>query len=195
MPQSDPKAGEFYRHFKNKNYQVICRAFDEESGQEQVIYQALYDDFKIYSRPLTSFISPVDYTKYPDATARWRFTLVENVAATTKITSQENVIVTTNAKETENVAVTSNAKETAESQVPRSAIDWMMEFLDTDDFEERYKILKVLEHDNELTDSIVDNLAAAIDVVIDDGPLGKRFDELKTCVRTRAKYESTRLRG
>ena len=32
------------------------------------------------------------------------------------------------------------------------------------------------------------------DVVIPDGPIEQRFAELKTCVRTRKKYESLRLR-
>ncbi len=69
----------------------------------------------------------------------------------------------------------------------------LLEFLDTDSFEEKYKILvatPVMDFD----DLLVDNMASSIDVVIDDGDIEDRVQDLKTCVRTRAKYESARFR-
>ncbi len=69
----------------------------------------------------------------------------------------------------------------------------LLEFLDTDSFDEKYKILvatPVMDFDNLL----IDNMASSIDVVIDDGDIEDRLQELKTCVRTRARYETTRFR-
>ena len=69
----------------------------------------------------------------------------------------------------------------------------LLEFLDTDNFEEKYKIL-VATPAMDFDDLLIDNMASSIDVVIEDGELEDRVQDLKNCVRTRSRYESLRLR-
>lgn len=55
-----------YRHFKGKWYKIYTTSIDANTGQVNVIYQALYDRKLIYNRELNEFLSFIDFNKYPE---------------------------------------------------------------------------------------------------------------------------------
>ena len=65
-----------YRHFKGGMYIVEDVAFDSETETQLVLYRALYGEGRLWAR-LEMFLSEVDVNKYPDASQKYRFELVE----------------------------------------------------------------------------------------------------------------------
>ena len=73
-------------------------------------------------------------------------------------------------------------------------MSFLMDFFETDDLDEKYDLVCRMDAEEEVTDSMIDNMAASLDVVINDGDIMSRIEELKRCLRTKMKYESIRLR-
>ncbi|MCI8298921.1 MAG: DUF1653 domain-containing protein [Lachnospiraceae bacterium] len=168
MPQGNPRPGERYLHFKEKLYQVITIAEHTETEETLVVYQALYGNFQIYARPFSMFTSKVDKEKYPDVQQEYRFALAQ--------------------QQTESAERSPTGVNTG----TRKAEDRLMAFFDAETMEEKYRIL--LEMRDDIDDHMINNMAVVLDVVIEEGPLDRRYEELKTCVRTFQRYECSRLR-
>ena len=74
------KIGRVYRHFKGNYYLVEDIAINSEDGILYVVYRALYEDTKLYIRPLDMFLSKVDKSKYPNCNQTYRFEF-QNIAS------------------------------------------------------------------------------------------------------------------
>lgn len=195
-----PKSGEFYRHFKNKLYQVVGVATHSETKEKLVIYRALYGTFEIYARPLDMFVSEVDHVKYPEVLQKYRFEHVK-ILENGEVVSLEGS-APENAASHKDVSVleaaatmTDEAPDTNEKSVVRvqGVNPKLMEFLDAETMEEKYNVLVSMRDD--ITDRLIDDMAVVVDVVVPEGDLMTRYDDLKFAIRTRQRYEfSNRLR-
>lgn len=212
-----PKPHEIYKHFKGNLYQVVTIAEHSETGEQLVIYQALYGDFKTYARPLVMFTGEVDRQRYPEVTQRFRFELqgtdadrqireTESVGVEHPVSTQTTVTASQPAAAqampivAQNIAAqaTATAAQTtiapvspAEDEEP--ALDpLVLEFLDADSYEEKLNILAGLHH--RITNEMITTMAISCDIEVNDGEPEERYEELKNCLLTMEKFECNRLR-
>ena len=179
MPQGEPRSGEKYRHFKDKLYQIVTVATHSETGERLVIYQALYGDYGVYARPYDMFVSEVDHEKYPQVKQRFRFELADPERDAAQADSRE----TSSAGQPGRVPGQAAGKKTID--------DLLMDFYDARTYEEKYQILLDMRED--ITDVMINNMAVVLDVVIEEGPLERRYEELQQCVKTYRQYEASRF--
>lgn len=194
--------GGFYKHFKNKLYQVRDIAYHSETKEKYVVYQALYGDFKVYIRQYDMFMSEVDHVKYPDVTQKYRFEQVElNLEDKAQIKKSVDELrqdcepqeVLNETKTFEVAVVNESGPETDSNDNQEFAIDPRLErFLDADSYEEKLKVLQELKVN--LDDKLIDTMAVSLDIEVPNGNIDARYASLVSCIRAHAKYEGTRLR-
>ncbi|MGN0376984.1 MAG: DUF1653 domain-containing protein [Suilimivivens sp.] len=190
-----PMPQQIYRHFKGNLYQIISLAEHTETGEQLVIYQAMYGDFKIYARPLSMFLEKVDHVKYPEAVQEYRFELMErevNLQPRDFAQNKEREQVKQHSPQwVEDLADT--AEVTREESEEVLDIDpLVLQFLDAGSYEERLDILASLHH--RITDDMINTMAMAVDIEVKEGDTEERYAELRKCLLLYDKFECTRLR-
>lgn len=167
MERKKPEPGEIYTHFKGRQYKVLNTAIHTETGEELVIYEAMYGSRGIYARPLDMFLSPVDRGRYPDAGQDYRFE-----PAVLDGSGEEN-------------PETGTQNESAETSL-------IMQFLDSESNEEKLRFL--YQHRMEIKDSFLTSAAESLGSVLTEKTVELRYEELMSYLRMKIKYETGRLR-
>ena len=201
-----PKPHEIYKHFKGNLYQVVTIAKHSETGEQLVIYQALYGDFGTYARPLAMFTSEVDREKYPEVKQRFRFELQgadadrqirESVDG--KAESNRQIQDSANSDTQTAMKPADAAAQSPADSVPISTAEeeptldpLVLEFLDADSYEQKLNILAGLHH--RITNEMITTMAISCDIEVNDGDMEERYEELKNCLLTMEKFECNRLR-
>lgn len=63
-----------YQHFKGQKYEVLDVATHSETGEQYVVYKALYGDFGTWIRPLEMFTETIER----DGKTFLRFAFIES---------------------------------------------------------------------------------------------------------------------
>ena len=192
-----PQAGEIYQHFKGKLYRIVTLATHTETGEQLVIYQALYGEFQVFARPLSMFLEKVDAKKYPDAAGKDRFMRIPMAEAAAvpqpvPAPSENPVEPRPAAMPSENPVEPRPAAASSESPVEPQPDPGLLAFLDVDSYEEKLEVFASLEGKVDL--HMLNAIAASLDLELSEGSLEEQYDTLKSCLMTLERYECNRLR-
>ena len=192
-----PQAGEIYQHFKGKLYRIVELATHTETGEQLVIYQALYGEFQVFARPLSMFLEKVDAKKYPDAAGKDRFMripMAEAAAVPQPVPApSENPVEPRPAAMSSESTVESRAvAASSENSVEPQPDPGLLAFLDADSYEEKLEVFASLEGKVDL--HMLNAIAASLDLELSEGSLEEQYDTLKSCLMTLERYECNRLR-
>lgn len=186
--------GGFYRHFKDKLYQVKGTAIHSETKEKMVIYQGLYGSYEMYVRPYDMFLSEVDHIKYPDVVQKYRFELIDiKTGKSLEADSEENNqnMESEKSEELEELEESEKSEESEESEESEQDSK-LIRFLDAYDYKEKLDILTSMM--GELNDGLIDIMAESIEVAVPEGDITDRYNSLRKCLMAHTKYEGLRLR-
>ena len=181
----------FYRHFKDKLYQVKGTAIHSETKEKMVIYQGLYGSYEMYVRPYDMFLSEVDHIKYPDVVQKYRFELIDIKTGKSLEADYEENNQNMESEKSEELEELEESKESEESEESEEDSK-LIRFLDAYDYKEKLDILTSMR--GELNDGIIDIMAESIEVAVPEGDITDRYNSLRKCLMAHTKYEGLRLR-
>ena len=182
MNRRRPRKGEIYRHFRGKLYRILSIAVWTERGEDMVVFELLGTDeksgekrdgregregeSKVYVSLLEQFMSPVDKERYPDAGQEYRFELLREPA-------EERM-------------------KRYDEEKKKNPEELILAFLDLEENEDRIEFL--LKHRLEMTDRFLTAAAESLEFAESSETMEERYAALLRFLRTKARYESRRLR-
>ena len=178
-----PVSGEVYRHFTGELYRIVTMAKQAETGEELVVYQALYGEFGIFVLPLLRFAGKTDEGEN-------RFTLV----AAPEIVSGEAGKMAAAQAEGGSASADRDLIQ-ADTAVPENETGLdagLLAFLEAETYEEKLKVYSSLA--GRADEHMLNTIAVSMDLELSGGSVEEQYDNLKSCLLTLERYECSRLR-
>lgn len=190
-------AGNLYVNQSGKIVQLMAVARQEGSAQELAIYQEMHAPFTVWAKSLSAF----------EATYHKMAEVLEEKRA-----PQERTVEASGAKSALQESVSAGGADVSEEEL-RMALEkgqpekylsgriteteiarrGMLQILDAESFREKRQLLVGLRP--YIDKLLLHNIAAALDVVLEEGTLDDQFESLLHCVDAHARYEGGRLRS
>ena len=195
MNRKLPRPFEIYRHFKGKDYQIICMARDADTGEDIVVYQALYGDYACYTRPLSQFLSETDREKYPFAEQKYRFEKVDKAAlgsASGTVGEEGDGERTDDGQREAGSEARSAGPEDGEAPPSGKVSPLILRFVEAEDLGVKTELLSAMK--GKISQEDLDILCESLDL---PGGTGDTADQLRSVERyleMRRKFDGGRLR-
>ena len=217
-------AGNLYVNQSGKIVQLMAVARQEGSAQELAIYQEMHAPFTVWAKSLSAFEATyhkmaevLEEKRAPqERTAEAsgaKSALQESVSeVSAQDLSQENESEAFENQRTQGENVPAGGADVSEEEL-RMALEkgqpekylsgriteteiarrGMLQILDAESFREKRQLLVGLRP--YIDKLLLHNIAAALDVVLEEGTLDDQFESLLHCVDAHARYEGGRLRS
>ncbi len=194
-----PAPFERFKHFKGGEYQVLMIAEDAGTGENVVVYQALYPPYKIYTRNLEEFLSDVDRDKYPDAAQKERFAPMQGpvqvsapIQPVVNINASSGTAGDRNPEKMHSVEPATPSQPVADKRSEGQINPALLKFLDAGTVEEKLAVLYEIR--DEITPEILTPMELSLGMEPIDDTVEKRVRLIKETLTVRDQYEKRRLR-
>lgn len=189
-----PMPGEKFNDKNGKINQVITIAKHCETGEKLVVYQALYGDFDVravsveqYYRENTNVSEKASEEKSSDVKS-----ISEGVVSYSHNEMSKTITVTDNSNYREinlRAAETDIKIENYKDECPEGMNLLLYAFLETDTVRDRLKLVRDSDNRKYIDNKCIDDMAASIDVAIEEGDLDERIRQLISCLDTMKRFE------
>ena len=200
MDRNMPLPGSFYRYPNGNTLQIICIANNYNDKEKNIVYQNMLPPFDIWTEPLNSFMDKTDNNglqiyKFEETGAGdippGMNLPVNNMNIPSSTTKESAAITGSMFKE---ALLNGAIDRKIAGKMPDSEIaeKGFMELLDARTYHEKYIIFTSLR--KYLDKRLLNNIAVALDIVLEDGDEEEQYDSLLHCLQTFEHYETQRLR-
>ena len=200
MDRNIPLPGSFYRYPDGNTLQIICIANNCIDKEKNIVYQKMFPPFDIWTEPLNRFMEEADNNglqiyqstgNMPGNMLPGMDLPVNNMDIKSSIIPKNSVVTDSMFKE----ALLNGALDRKiAGKIPDSEITekGFMELLDARTYHEKYIIFTSLR--KYLDKRLLNNIAVALDIVLEDGDEEEQYDSVLHCLQTFEHYETQRLR-
>ena len=166
-------------------------ATHSETGEQMVVYQALYGNFGVYVRPLSMFMDEINLEQYPDAVQKERFQrMVFEQKADQFQSREESEGKEPNRREEPFMGEPSESElmETKEDHVN----PMLIKFLDSEKLSEKLELLEQMR--GKVGQREIDSISLVMDVQVPQGTVEKQLEDLIVSLKMQQRYDASRLR-